>query len=158
MTEIFSLSFIYLGKLHIIAYPWMAKLCESLGLAVHLKVTLESICCSDVFSVNVMTVRCQSLPCFIQRTGIYQTLIMLANHGTNKSEDLRKRVDVAHLAGKGYEDISKEFGLHKSTDCEQMEEIQDHCNPRQKWSTNKDHSKNKTCNSPRGWQKTQGNV
>ncbi|KAL0173833.1 hypothetical protein M9458_029801, partial [Cirrhinus mrigala] len=30
------------------------------------------------------------------------------------SEDLRKRVAVAHQAGKGYKAISKEFGLHKS--------------------------------------------
>ncbi len=31
------------------------------------------------------------------------------------SEDLRKRVAVAHQAGKGYKVISKKFGLHKST-------------------------------------------
>ncbi len=40
------------------------------------------------------------------------------NHGTNKGdlfEDLRKRVVVAHQAGKGYKTISKKFGLHKST-------------------------------------------
>ncbi len=31
------------------------------------------------------------------------------------SENLRKRVDVAHQARKAYKAISKEFGLHKST-------------------------------------------
>ncbi len=31
------------------------------------------------------------------------------------TEDLGKRVDVAHQARKGYKTISKEFGLHKST-------------------------------------------
>ncbi len=30
-------------------------------------------------------------------------------------EDLRKRVDVAHQARKGYKTLSKEFGLYKST-------------------------------------------
>ncbi len=34
-----------------------------------------------------------------------------------------------------------EFGLHKSTDWVQMEEIPDHRYPPKKWSTNKDHSK-----------------
>ncbi len=53
------------------------------------------------------------------------------------TEDLGKRVDVAHQA-------RKEFGLHKSTVRQtgvQMEEIQDHCYLPEKWSTNKDHSK-----------------
>ena len=31
------------------------------------------------------------------------------------SEDLRKRVVDAYQAGKGYETISKEFGVHQST-------------------------------------------
>ncbi len=31
------------------------------------------------------------------------------------TEDLGKRVDVAHQARKGYKTISKELGLHKST-------------------------------------------
>ncbi len=31
------------------------------------------------------------------------------------TEDLRKRVDVAHQARKGYKTISKEFELHKFT-------------------------------------------
>ncbi len=32
------------------------------------------------------------------------------------TEDLGKRVDVAHQARKVYKTISKEFGLHKSTE------------------------------------------
>ncbi len=40
-TKIVSLSFIYSGKLSNIAYLWVAKVCESLGLAVNLKVNLE---------------------------------------------------------------------------------------------------------------------
>lgn len=31
------------------------------------------------------------------------------------SEELRNNVVVAHLAGKGYKSISKEFEIHKST-------------------------------------------
>ncbi len=96
----------------------MAKECESLGLAVNLKVKLESIC-AEVFSVSAMTIKCQYVTCFIQRTGIYQSLIMFVevNRVMNKgdTEDLGKRVDVAHQARKGYKTISKEFGLHKST-------------------------------------------
>ncbi len=53
----------------------MAKLCESLGLTVNLKVKLESIC-AEVFSVSAMTIKCQYVTCFIQRTGIYQSLII----------------------------------------------------------------------------------
>ncbi len=32
-------------------YLWVAKVCESLGLGVHFKVTLESIC-SEMFSIS----------------------------------------------------------------------------------------------------------
>ncbi len=46
----------------------MAKVCESLGLAVNLKVKLESVC-AEVFSVSAMTIKCQYVTCFIQRTG-----------------------------------------------------------------------------------------
>ncbi len=110
---------IYSGKLSNIAYLWVAKLCESLELAVNLKVKLESIC-AEVFSVSAMTIKCQYVTCFIQRTGIYQSLIMFVevNHVTNKGDywgPRKKRVDVAHQARKGYKTISKEFGLHKST-------------------------------------------
>ncbi len=81
--KIFSLSFIYSGKWSNIAYLWVVKVCESLGLAVNLKVKLESIC-AEVFSVSAMTIKCQ----FIQRTGIYQSLIMFVevNHVTNKGD------------------------------------------------------------------------
>ncbi len=43
----------------------MAKVCESLGLAVNLKVKLESIC-SEVFSINGMTSRCQCVPFYLK--------------------------------------------------------------------------------------------
>ncbi len=86
-TQIFSLSLIYSGKLSNIAYLWVAKVCESLGLAVHLKVKLESIC-AEVFSVSAMTIKCQYMTCFIQRTGIYQSLIMFleVNHVPEKGD------------------------------------------------------------------------
>ncbi len=59
----------------------MAKVCEYLGLAVNLKVKLESIC-TEEFSVSAIQVR------FIQRTGIYQRMIMFVevNHVTNKKD------------------------------------------------------------------------
>ncbi len=54
------------------------------------------------------------------------------------TEDLGKRVDVAHQTRKAYKTISKSFGLHKSTVrlC-----THDHCYLPEKWSTNKAHSK-----------------
>ncbi len=63
------------------------KICESFGLAVNLKVKLESIC-TEVFSVSSMTIKCQYVPFFFQRTGIYQSLIMFVevNHATNKGD------------------------------------------------------------------------
>ncbi len=68
-------------------YLWVAKVCESLGLAVNLKVKLESIC-AEVFSVSAMTIKCQYVTCFIQRTGIYQSLIMFVEvkHVMNKGD------------------------------------------------------------------------
>ncbi len=56
-TNIFSLSFIYSGKLSNISYLGVAKICGSLGLAVNLKVKLKSIC-AEVFSVSAMTIKC----------------------------------------------------------------------------------------------------
>ncbi len=60
------------------------------------------------------------------------------------TEDLRKRVDVAHQARKGYKTISKEFGLHKSTVRQTMYKwrtFKTTVTFPEKWSTNKDHSK-----------------
>ncbi len=54
----FSLSFIYSGKLFNIEYLWVAKVCESLVLAVKLKVKIELIC-AEVFSVSEMIIKCQ---------------------------------------------------------------------------------------------------
>ncbi len=56
------------------------------------------------------------------------------------TEDLRKRVDVAHQARKGYKTISKEFELHKST-VRQIVDKWKKFKTTEKWSTNKDHSK-----------------
>ncbi len=52
-----------------------------------LKVKLESIC-AEVFLVSAMTIKCQYVTCFIQRTGIGQTLIMFGdvNHVTSKGD------------------------------------------------------------------------
>ncbi len=71
------------------------------------------------------------------------------NHGTNKGdlfEDLRKRVVVAHQAGKSYKNNFYKVWtplIHSRTDYVQMEEMQDHCYPPQEWSTNKITSKAK---------------
>ncbi len=61
------------------------KVCESLGSAVNLKVKLESIC-AEVFSVSAITIKCQYVTGIIQRTGIYQSLIVFVevNHVTKK--------------------------------------------------------------------------
>ncbi len=64
----FSLSFIYSGKLFNIEYLWVAKVCESLVLAVNLKVKIELIC-AEVFLVSEMIIKCQYITLFIQRTG-----------------------------------------------------------------------------------------
>ncbi len=62
------------------------------------------------------------------------------------TEDLRKRVDVAHQARKGCKTIFKELGLHKYTvrqivyKWRKFKTLQ-HCYLPEKWSTNKDHSK-----------------
>ncbi len=72
--------------------------------------------CAEVFSVSAMTIKCQYVTRFIQRTGIYQSLIMSmeVNHVTNKGDYQGKRVDVAHQARKVCKTTSKKFGLHKS--------------------------------------------
>ncbi len=83
------------------------------GISSLFKGKLESIC-AEVFSVSAMTIRCQSLLCFMWRTGIYQRLIMFVevNHGTNKGP---QKEGWCCSSGKGYKAISEEFGLHKST-------------------------------------------
>ncbi len=48
------------------------KYVNLLDLAVHLNVKLYSVCV-EVFSVSAMTIKCQYVTCFIQRTGIYQS-------------------------------------------------------------------------------------
>ncbi len=95
-----------------------------------------------------MTIKCQYVTCFIQRTGIYQSLIIFVevNHVMNKGDSWRsrKKVDVAHQAIKGYKTISKEFGLLKSTVRQivyKWRKFKYRCYLSEKWSTNKDHSK-----------------
>ncbi len=138
-TKIFSLSFIHLGKWSNIAYLWVAKVCASLGLAVHLKVKFESIC-AEVFSVQWLS-NVSTWPVLFKEQGSIKVCSCLwkwiMSRTKEITEDLGKRVDVAHQARKGYKTISKEFGLHKST----VRQIQDHCYLPEKWSTNKDHSK-----------------
>ncbi len=83
-TKIFSFSFIYSGKWSNIAYLWVAKVCEPLGLAVNLKVKLESI-----VQRCFQSVKCQYVTCFIKKKpGIYQSLIMFVevNHVMNKGD------------------------------------------------------------------------
>ncbi len=50
MRQKYFLSFIYSGKWSNIAYLWVAKVCESLGLAVNLKVKIRVHLCRGVFS------------------------------------------------------------------------------------------------------------
>ncbi len=59
------------------------------------------------------------------------------------TEDLVKRVDVAHQARKVTEPSLRVWTLqiNSQKDCVQMKEIQVHCYLPEKWSTNKDHSK-----------------
>ncbi len=99
-------------------YLCVAKVCESLGWAVNLKVKLESIC-AEVLSVSAMTIKCQYVTCLFKERGsikVWSCLWKWIMSWTKEiTEDLGKRVDVAHQARKGYKAISKEFGLHKST-------------------------------------------
>ncbi len=105
--------FIYSGKLSNIAYLWVAKVCEYLELAVNLKVKLESIC-SEVFSISAMTIRCQYMPCFIQRTEVWSCLWKCIMARTKEMyEDLKKKFILLIRLEKVTKTISKEFGLHK---------------------------------------------
>lgn len=65
------------------------------------------------------------------------------------SEDLRKIVVDAHQTGNGYKSISKGFGLHRST-IRQIKGNSRSILPSPRVETNKDHSKNKVCDSPWG--------
>ncbi len=110
-TQIFDLSCLYSGKWSNIA----AKVCESLGLAVHLEVNLESIC-AGVFSVSAMTITCQYVTCFIQRTGILRSHVCGSESCHEQGRLLRtSEKELMLLARKLYKTISKEFGLYKST-------------------------------------------
>ncbi len=105
---------------------------------------LESIC-AEVFSVSAMTIKCQYVPCFIQRTGsikVWSCLWKWIMSRTKEiAEDLGKIVYIAHQARKGYKTSVWAPQFHSQSDCVQMEEIQDHCYLPEKWSTNKNHPK-----------------
>ncbi len=73
-TKIFSLSLICSGKLSNIAYLWVAKVSESLGLAVNLKVKLE---CKGVFS------QCNDYQMW---PVLFKDLFVEVNHVTNKGD------------------------------------------------------------------------
>ncbi len=103
--KINTLSFIYSGKWSNITYLWVAKVCESLGLAVNLKVKLESIC-SEMFSVSGMSVLFKEQGSIKVWSCLWKWIMARTKE---ISEDLRKRVVVAHQAGKCYKTIYKEF-------------------------------------------------
>ncbi len=118
MRQIFSLPFIYSGKWSNIAYLCIAKVCDSLGLAVNLKVILESSVQRCFESVQWLS-NVSSWPVLFKKQGsikVWSCLWKWIMSWTKEiTEDLWKRVDVAHQARKDYKTISKEFGLHKST-------------------------------------------
>ncbi len=124
----------------------MAKVCESLGLAVNLKVKLESISERCFQSVQWLS-HVSTWPILFKEQGsikVWSCLWKWIMSRTKEiTEDLRKRVDVAHQARKGYKTISKEFGLHKSTVRQIVYKWRNsrHCYLPEKWLTNKDHSK-----------------
>ncbi len=110
-----------------------------------LKVKLESIC-AEVFLVSAMTIKCQYVTCFIQRTGIGQTLIMFGdvNHVTSKGDywgHFKKSCILLIRLEKVTKPSLSLEQIHSQTDCVQMEEIQDHCYLPEKWLNNKDPSK-----------------
>ncbi len=89
----------------------MAKVCESLGLAVHLKAKLKSIG-AEVVSVSAMTKIGHVLTFDIQRSIKFWSCLWkwIMSRTKEITEDLGKRVVVVHQTRKGWK----------------MEEIQDH--------------------------------
>ncbi len=128
---------------------WVAKVCESLGLAVNLKVKLESIG-AEVFSASAMTIKYQYVTCFIQRTGIYQSLIMFVqvNNVTNKRDNWGHRKKEFMLLIR-LENVTKpSLNSLDSTNPQSDRLCTNGGNSRsnssylpEKWLTNKDHSK-----------------
>ncbi len=102
--------------------------------------------CRGVFSpCNISNV--STWPVLFKEQGslkVWSCLWKWIMSGTKEiTEDLRKRVDVAHWARNVYKTISKEFGLHKSRVRQIVYKwrIQDLCYLPEKCSTNKDHSR-----------------
>lgn len=75
-------------------------------------------------------------------------------------EDLRKRFVDAHQAGKGYNSISKEFGLHQCSEADdiQMEEIHHHCYSAKDWLSSEYHSKSAANNITGSYKEPQGKI
>ncbi len=95
----YFLSFIYSGKWSNIAYLWMAKVCESLGLAANLKVKWE---CRGVFSqCNDYLMPVHDL-FYSKNRDLSKSDHVCGSESWTKeiTEDLWKRVDVAHQARK----------------------------------------------------------
>ncbi len=140
MRQKYFLSFIYSGKWSNIAYPilWVAKVCESLGFAVNLKVKLESIR-AEVFSVYQMSV-CD--------------LFYSKNRDLSKSDHVCVS-ESCHERRRSLRTLEKELMLLirlekftkpslktlDSTNPQSRLEIQDYCYLPEKWLSNKDHSK-----------------
>ncbi len=133
-------------KKYPVLYLCVAKVCESLGLAVHLKVKRVHLFRGVL--VSAMTITYQYVTCFIQRPVIYRSLIMFVevNHVTNKGDywGPRKKSWCCSSGQNILQNLRLRVWtllIHSQTDCVQMEEIHDHCYLPEKWSTNKDHSK-----------------
>ncbi len=88
------------------------KVCESLELAVNLKVKLESHLFRGVFN-QCNDYQMSEHALFYSKSD--HICGSVSWHKQEITEDLRKRVGVAHQARKGYKTISKEFGFHKFT-------------------------------------------
>ncbi len=154
MRQKYFLSFIYSGKWSNIAYPilWVAKVCESLGFAVNLKVKLESIR-AEVFSVYQMSV-CDLF--YSKNRDLSKSDHVCVSESRTKeiTEDLGNRVNVAHQARKGYKTISKDFGLHKSTVKTGNSRL---LLPSREVVVQQRSLQSRTCNSLRGCKSSQGN-
>ncbi len=104
---------------------------------------LESIC-AGVFSVSAMTITCQYVTCFIQRTGILRSHVCGSELCHEQGRLLRtSEKELMLLARKFYKTIFKEFGLYKSTVRQivyKWRKFKTIYLP-EKWSANKDHSK-----------------
>ncbi len=77
-----------------ILHIWVAKVCESLGLAVNLKVKLESMCFQTVQWLSNISI----WPALFKEQGSIKiwSCLWIMSRTKEITEDLGKRVDVAH--------------------------------------------------------------